>query len=59
VADAYLVTVLGWSRATPLELKQWPVLSTYVTRLRERPSVSRAFAEELALYSLELARRKA
>lgn len=50
VADAYLVTVLGWSRATPLDLSDWTVLQAYVERLRGRPSIARALAEELALY---------
>jgi glutathione S-transferase len=51
VADAYLVTVLGWSVVTPVDLKQWPVLARYVARLAERPSVKRALAEERALYT--------
>ena len=50
VADAYLVTVLGWSVVTPVDLKQWPNLARYVARLAERPSVKRALAEERALY---------
>ncbi|SMF77685.1 glutathione S-transferase [Tistlia consotensis] len=57
VADAYLVTVLGWSRATSLNLADWPVLKAYVARLRERPSVARALAEELALYEAQEQRR--
>lgn len=50
VVDAYLVTVLGWSIVTPIDLTKWPVLMAYVARLRERPSVARALAEELPLY---------
>lgn len=50
VVDAYLVTVLGWSIVTPIDLTKWPALMAYVTRLRERPSVARALAEELPLY---------
>lgn len=56
VADAYLVTVLGWSVVTPVELEAWPPLAAYVRRLRARPSVARAFAAERALYAEELAR---
>ncbi|RYZ05513.1 MAG: glutathione S-transferase [Myxococcales bacterium] len=52
VADAYLFTILSWSLATPVDLKLWPVLAAYRARLAERPSVARAFAEELALYRL-------
>lgn len=53
IADAYLVTVLGWTLATPIDLKRWRALSAYSARLRERPSVARAFAEERPLYLRE------
>lgn len=59
VADAYLFTVLNWSMATPVDLERWPALNAYYTRLRQRPSIARAFDEELALYKAELARHKA
>jgi glutathione S-transferase len=59
VADAYLFTVLNWSMATPVDLAHWPALNAYYTRLRQRPSVARAFDEELALYKAELARHRA
>jgi glutathione S-transferase len=59
VADAYLVTVLTWTLATPIDLKHYPTLLAYVAALRERPSVARAFAEERVLYAAELARHKA
>jgi glutathione S-transferase len=58
VADAYLVTVLNWCVVTPVDLKQWPAISAYVARLRERPSVAKAFAEEMKLYAEELKRHK-
>jgi glutathione S-transferase len=58
VADAYLVTVLHWTLAVPINLKDWPPLAAYVARLRERPSVARAFQEELPLYMAEQARQK-
>jgi glutathione S-transferase len=51
VADAYLVTVLGWTAVVPIDLARWPVLASYVARLRTRPSVARAIAEEGALYA--------
>lgn len=51
VVDAYLVTVLGWSVVTPVDLGKWPVLEGYVARTRQRPSVARALAEEFALYT--------
>ena len=60
VADAYLVTVINWTMATPpIELAKWPNVKTYYERLRQRPSVAKAIAEEFELYKAELARKKA
>lgn len=59
VADGYLVTVLNWSRATPVDLAKWPAVVAYHKRLKERPSVARALSEELALYAAEQKRHKA
>jgi glutathione S-transferase len=60
VADAYLVTVISWTMATPpVELARWPVLKAYYERLRARPSIAKAIAEEFELYKAELARHKA
>jgi glutathione S-transferase len=56
VADAYLATVLNWARATGVSLAQWPAVQSYHERILKRPSVARAFGEELALYQAELAR---
>jgi glutathione S-transferase len=56
VADAYLFAVLNWSMVAPVALERWPVIRQYHDRLRERPSVGRAFREELALYRAEQAR---
>jgi len=50
VADAYLTTVLNWAGATKVDLKPWPTLLAYHKRMHERPSVKKAFGEELALY---------
>ncbi len=59
VADAYLVTVINWTMATPpIELARWPNLKAYYDRLRTRPSIAKAIAEEFELYKAELARRK-
>lgn len=49
VADAYLVTTLGWAAPAGIDLAAWPVLAQYAQRLRERPAVARAMQEELAL----------
>ena len=60
VADAYLFTVINWTMATPpIELAKWPVVKAYYERLRKRPSIAKAVAEELELFKAELARRTA
>jgi glutathione S-transferase len=60
VADAYLVTVINWTMATPpIELAKWPNLKAYFERLRQRPSIAKAIAEEFELYKAEIARKKA
>jgi glutathione S-transferase len=57
VADAYLVTILNWTEPTNIDLSQWPVVQAYFVRMHKRPSVATAFAEEMALYAEEQARR--
>ena len=57
VADAYLFAVLNWSMVAPVELRRWPAIASYYGRLRERPSVARAFGEEMDLYRREMAER--
>jgi glutathione S-transferase len=60
VADAYLVTIINWTMATPpIELAKWPTVKAYYERLRARPSIAKAIAEELELYKAEVARHKA
>ena len=60
VADAYLVTVINWTMATPpIELAKWPTVKAYYDRLRARPSIAKAIAEEFELYKAELARHRA
>ena len=60
VADAYLVTVINWTMATPpIELAKWPTVKAYYERLRARPSIAKAVAEEFEMYKAELARHKA
>jgi glutathione S-transferase len=60
VADAYLVTVINWTMATPpVDLAKWPNIKAYYERSRSRPSIAKALAEEFALYKAELARHKA
>ena len=60
VADAYLATVINWTMATPqLDFSKWPAIKAYHKRLRERPSIARAVAEEFELFKAEQARHKA
>jgi glutathione S-transferase len=59
VADAYLFTILNWSMVAPVDLSPYRSITSYHARLRERPSVARAFDEERILYAKELARHKA
>ena len=46
VADAYLFTVLNWSRRTDIDLGRWPVLQDYVARVAARPKVLEAMKVE-------------
>ncbi|MCX7309475.1 MAG: glutathione binding-like protein [Afipia sp.] len=60
VADAYLFTVLNWSMATPqIDIAKWPNVMNYRERLRQRPSIVKAFGDEFKLYQAEQARNKA
>src|SRR5437588_7547824 len=59
VADAYLVTVINWTMATPpIELAKWPTVKAYYERLLGSPSIARAAAQEFKLYQPELTRHK-
>lgn len=51
VADAYLVTILHWTLATPIALSKWPAVARYFGQLCERPSIARGLGEERALYA--------
>jgi glutathione S-transferase len=46
VADAYLFTVLGWTKWLDIDLARWPVLSQYVARVGARPKVVEALKAE-------------
>ena len=59
VADAYLFTVLNWSSASQIDLGRWPAVKTYYSRMRQRPSIAKALAEERELYAEQEARHKA
>jgi glutathione S-transferase len=60
VADAYLVTVLNWTQATPeIDLAAYPNVKAYLERTRQRPSVVEALGIELPQFRAEMARRQA
>jgi glutathione S-transferase len=46
VADAYLLTVLNWTKAAGVDAEGWPRLKEYRARLRERPAVIAALEAE-------------
>jgi glutathione S-transferase len=46
VCDAYLFTMLQWTRKVGMDLQLWPNLFDYEIRVAERPSVRAAFAAE-------------
>jgi glutathione S-transferase len=49
VADAYLLSILNWCEHAGIEIAEWPVLRAYRGRLRARPSIAAAMAEEYPL----------
>ena len=44
---------------TQVDLTPYPALKSYHAALQTRPSIAKAFVEEMALYKAELARNKA
>ncbi|HET8940767.1 MAG TPA: glutathione transferase GstA [Rudaea sp.] len=48
MADAYLYTVLRWTRAFKISLDQWPALAKYFARVDDRPAVKAALEAETA-----------
>ncbi len=46
VADAYLFTILNWTRPTGIDLGKWPVLKDYCARVAARPAVHKALVAE-------------
>lgn len=59
VADAYLYTILNWTVPTEVDLAPYPAIKNYHASLLSRPSIAKAFNEEMALYKARLARNKA
>lgn len=46
VADAYLFTVLNWTKFVKIDLAPWPVLAAFHQRVMARPAVQAALREE-------------
>jgi glutathione S-transferase len=46
VADAYLFTILGWTKYFNIDLAKWPVLVKYMERVGARPAVKAALEAE-------------
>lgn len=45
-ADAYLYTVLKWSKPLKIDLSQWPNIAAYLARVDARPHVQEAMKAE-------------
>jgi glutathione S-transferase len=46
VADAYLFTMLNWTKRVGIDLARWPALSAYQSRVAARPKVREAMIAE-------------
>ena len=46
VADAYLFTLLNWTRYVKIDLGKWPVLTAFQARIAQRPKVQEAMKAE-------------
>ena len=57
VADAYLITVLNWTRFVGIDLAKWPAVQSYFDRMSKRPSVAKAMTEEMALFQQQMQRQ--
>jgi ketosteroid isomerase-like protein len=53
VADIYMVTVLNWAAATPVDLAPFSHIGAFMTRVKARPVVARCLALELEGYLAE------
>ncbi len=47
-ADAYLFTILRWSKGVNVDLGKWPTLPPYIDRISARPAVAAAMEAERA-----------
>lgn len=50
IADAYLFTVMNWSRVHNLSMSQWPKTEAFLKKVSERPSVQKVLKAEGLLH---------
>ena len=46
MADAYLFTVLSWTKRHAIDLQPYPNVKRFQDRIAERPAVQKALGEE-------------
>jgi glutathione S-transferase len=46
VADAYLFTVLNWTKGLKIDLDKWPSIKNFVARVAARPAVQETMKAE-------------
>jgi glutathione S-transferase len=46
VADAYLFTILNWTRILHVDTRKWPLIEEYLARVAARPAVISTLKEE-------------
>lgn len=46
IADAYLFTVLNWTKIHKIDMAKWPKLNAYIGRIIDRPKVKEAIKVE-------------
>lgn len=46
VADAYLFTIVNWTRFKAIDLTPWPAVAAFMQRVAQRPAVLQALREE-------------
>jgi glutathione S-transferase len=46
IADAYLFTVLSWSKHVGIDLSEWSAVNSYISRVSKRPAVIKAMQGE-------------
>jgi glutathione S-transferase len=51
--------VLNWTAPTRVDLTAYPAIKCYYESLQTRPSIAKAYLEDVALYRAELARQQA